>query len=87
MFSTAMTLALDTLVGARPHVRGQHHVWRREQRISRYYGLRFHHICTVAGELTTLERGCHVTFVDQLPTGAVDEIRPGLHQRQACRVD
>ena len=33
------------------------------------------------------DSGCHVTFVDEPPTRAVDEIRPGLHQYQPCRVD
>jgi tetratricopeptide (TPR) repeat protein len=56
-------------------------------RIGWHHRLRFHHICAVAGELTTLESRRHVTLVDQPPTRTVDEIRPGLHQRQACRID
>jgi hypothetical protein len=48
-------LTLDALVGARSHMRGQHHVWRREQRIGRHHGLQFHHVGAVASELTALD--------------------------------
>jgi len=61
-------LALDALVGARSHMRGQYHVWRREQRIGRHHGLLFHHVGAVASELTTLESGCDVTLINEPPT-------------------
>ena len=49
-------------------MRGQYHVWRREQRIGRYHGLLFHHLGAIASELTTLESGCDVTLINEPPT-------------------